>query len=305
MASDKTVVVERIWQMLLAEGQNRMVVFFEDVTAAIEHCNEQDKKNRSVKNPANFMKDLIRKDNASGNWPESLRKSRIGGRQRVGSNRVFEFVPYASGQTEPFPNPYLPTPGTAAVELQSLSLPLASKALGRKDESWLVQVAVSLCVLEQHFAQFSKLPVTEVVHLQTGVKLANSEIDGLFRAILEIDGAQKHILVTCEAKQKGERILEHQIVEQVVAAYKSVKSSVLEEDLDVSLIVPVGLKAIGERGEIYVVEFEPWTPEEAAASEDKLKELKLASEALFRLVPPVPGIGFQPKRKRKRKKVAT
>lgn len=303
MASDKTVVVERIWQTLLAEGQNRKVVYFEDVTAAIEFCNARDHKKRSVKNPANFMKDLIRKDNASGNWPASLCGIRIGGRQRVGSNRVFEFAPYVNGQTEPFPNRYFPAPDMVPIDLQSLSLPLASKALGRKDESWLIQVAVSLCILEQHFALHSELPVREVVHLQTGVKLANSEIDGLFRAIVEVEGVRTHILVTCEAKQKGERILEHQIVEQVVAAYKSVKSSVLEEDLEVSRIVPVALKAIGEQGEIYVVEFEPWTPDEAAAPEALLKELKLASEALFRLVPPVPGIGFQPKR-RKKKKVA-
>ena len=301
MASDKTVVVQRIWQTFLAEGQGRHVVYFEDVTTAIMQCNAQDHKKRSVKNPANFMKDLIRKDNASGNWPASLCKIRIGGRQRVGSNRVFEFVPYSVGQTEPFPNRYFPTDEVVSTHLQSLSLPLASKALGRKDESWLIQVAVSLCILEQHFAQHSNLPVREVVHLQTGVKLANSEIDGLFRAIIEVEGVRTHVLVTCEAKQKGERILEHQIVEQVVAAYKSVTASVLKDDLEVTQIVPVALKAIGDQGEIYVVEFQPWSPEEAAAPEEQLKELKPASEALYRLVPPVPGIGFKPQRKRTKK----
>ena len=144
MASDKTVVVKRIWDTLQAEGLNRNVVKFEDVTDAIKYCNAQDNKNRSVKNPANFMKDLIRKDNSSNNWPKSLCNIRIGGRQRVGSNRVFEFVPYALGQTEPFPNQYFPAVGMVPLNLQSLSLPLASKALGRKDESWLIQVAVSL-----------------------------------------------------------------------------------------------------------------------------------------------------------------
>lgn len=301
MASDKTVVVARIWDLLQIEGQGRTVVYFEDVKEAIDYCNSLDNKKRSTSNPANFMKDLIRTDSASGNWPQRLCDLRIGGRQRVGLNRVFEFVPFAPGQTEPFPNRYLPNSSMTPVSLQSVSLPLASKALGRKDESWLVQVAVSLRILEQHFALNSSLAVREVVHLQTGVKLANSEIDGLFRAIVEKNGNRSHILVTCEAKQKGERILEHQIVEQVVAAYKSIKLSSHEEDLDIGQIVPVALKAVGEKGEIYVVEFEPWTPSDAEAPEALLKELKLAAETLFRLVPPVPGIGFQPKNRKKRR----
>jgi hypothetical protein len=302
MASDKTVVVERIWQKLKDEGQGRTVVFFEDVTEAISLCNAADGKNRSVKNPANFMKDLVRKDSASANWPKSLCEQKIGGRQRVGANRVFEFEHYVEGQTEPFPNRYYPSDGMEADCLQSLSLPLASKALGRKDESWLIQVAVSLFLLEQHFATRSSLAIRELVHLQTGVKLANSEIDGLFRAVIEDDGQRKDVLITCEAKQKGERILEHQIVEQVVAAYRSVKASVPPEELALTYIVPVALKAVGDEGAVYVAEFEPWTPADASTDEEHLKELKLASEGLYRLVPPVPGIGFQPSKIRRPKK---
>lgn len=306
MASDKTVVVEKIWANLQLEGAGRRVVFFEDVTKAIDECNAIDRKKRSVKNPANFMKDLVRKDNASVNWPASLSKARIGGRQRVGQNRVFEFVDFAPDQVEAFPNPYCPHDEMQAVELQSLSLPLASKALGRKDESWLIQVAVGLFVLEQHLATKSSLPVREVVHLQTGVKLANSEIDGLFRAIVEREtGVVEHVLLTCEAKQKGERILEHQIVEQIVAASKSVTASISEDEMAVARVVAVALKAVGDQGELYVAEFEPWTIEEAMADEGDLKDLTLASEGLYKLVPPVPGIGFnRPKAKKKRKLVA-
>jgi len=299
--SDKIPVIERIWEVLQAEGEGRTTVYFPDVLKAIEHCNGKDGRDRSVKNPANFMKDLIRKDSASDNWPASLASRRVGGRQRVGENRVFEFRPYDADQEEPFPNIHMPKPDAEATELQSLSLPLASKALGRRDESWLVQTAVGLNVLEHHLCRHSQLDVKELVHLQTGVKLGNnSEVDGLFRAIIEIEGQRTHVLITCEAKQQGQRILEHQVVEQIAAAYKSVKDSVPEEELSVSLIVPVAIKAIPPNGEIYVVEFEAWTPEEALAEEDAVKDLIVASEGLYRLKPPVPGIGYKPPRPRKR-----
>lgn len=299
MASDKIPVIERIWAALQDEGEGRTEVYFNDVIEGINYCNDQDGMSRSARNPANFMKDLIRKDSASQNWPAALCEIHIGGRQRVGHNRVFEFAPYVEGQTEPFPNRYFPGPDLQYTPVQSVSLPLASKALGRRDESWLIQVAVGLFLLEQHFATRSELPVKELVHLQTGVKLANSEIDGLFRAILEDDnGVRTHVLVTCEAKQQGERILEHQIVEQIAAANRSVRNSVREEELKVSTIIPIAIKAIPPNGDVYVVEFKPWTPGEAEATEAEMKELELASEGLYRLSPAVPGIGFNPRRRR-------
>lgn len=304
MASDKLVVIERIWDVLQAEGEGRKTVFFKDVTDAINYCNASDGKKRSAKNPANFMKDLIRSDHASKNWPASLAGARIGARQRVGKNRVFEFQDYAQDQTEPFPNIYMPTPEMAPEVLQSLSLPLASKALGRRDESWLIQTIVALHVLEQHFARRSELGTIELVHLQTGVKLAGSEVDGLFRAIVERNGQREHLLITCEAKQQGERILEHQIVEQVGAAYASVRDSVPEEELKISAIVPVAIKAIPPHGDIYVVEFQAWSPAEAEAEESAVKDLVPSSSGLYRLNPPVPGIGFRTQKPRKQRKSA-
>jgi hypothetical protein len=302
MASDKSVVVERIWDVLQTEGKGRTTVYFQDVIDAIAHCNKIDNKKRSAKNPANFMKDLVRSDNASKNWPDKLSSARMGARQRVGRNRVFEFQPYAVDQTEPFPNVHMPTPDMVPEILQSLSLPLASKALGRRDESWLIQIVVGLHVLEHHFASRSKLGAKELVHLQTGVKLAGSEVDGLFRVIVEEGGRREHVLITCEAKQQGERILEHQIVEQIGAAYASVRDSVPEEELAIWAIVPVAIKAIPPHGDIYVVEFEPWDPAEAEAEESAVKDLIPASVGLYRLTPPVPGVGFKPKRPRKARK---
>ncbi|HUE80391.1 MAG TPA: hypothetical protein VMN38_12280 [Sphingomicrobium sp.] len=140
----------------------------------------------------------------------------------------------------------MPTPEMEPIRLQSLSLPLASKSLGRKDESWLIQVGVHLHVVEQHFALFDNCKVRELTHLQVGVKLAGSEVDSLFRAVVERDdGTLGHALVTCEAKQHGERILEHQIVEQIVAANASLESAL---DFDADFIIPIALKAIEPLG---------------------------------------------------------
>jgi len=300
--SDKLPVIERIWHVLGLEGNGRMTVYIQDVVDAIDYCNQKDGKKRSAANPANFMKDIIRKDSASENWPSSLSALRMGGRQRVGMKRVFEFRPYDQDQTEPFPNIHMPKPGMEPVILQSLSMPLASKALGRRDESWLVQTVVSLHVLEHHLARTCTPEMKELVHLQTGVKLGNnSEVDGLFRAIIGQDNQREHVLVTCEAKQEGQRILEHQVVEQISSAYKSVMDSVPEDELRIVSIVPVAIKAIPPHGDIYVVVFDAWSPEDALADESAVKDLTVASEGLYRLNPPVPGIGFKPKRPRKKR----
>lgn len=288
MASDKTPVIEHLWKALQEEGEGRMLVMMEDVEAAIIHCNRHLGTKLKTSNLANFMKDIVRVDNASENWPALLSKMRITGRQRVGQRRVLEFIPFKPDQVEPFPNIYVPKEGVIPTPLQSISLPLTSKSLGRRDESWLIQVAVNLKVIEHHFAVVSPLKVVELSHLQNGVKLAKSEVDALFLArIRRDDGTIISALVTCEAKQVGERILVDQIVEQIVAANKSVRALSLEIDL----VVPIAIKAINPDGEIYVVEFKAWTPEEAEVAETDLAELEVASEGLYRLLPPVPGVG--------------
>jgi hypothetical protein len=299
--SNKVPVIDHLWDMLQAEGQGRRIVMFADVQTAIEHVNglKKFKKPLSVKNPANFMKDIIRNDNASRNWPDRLCAMKIGGRQRVGQDRVLEFVDYVAGQSEPFPNRYVPTAEMIPIKIQSISLPLTSKILGRQDESWLIQVAVHLNLIEQHFALHDSMKVKEIVHLQVGVKLAGSEVDSLFRAVIERpDKSLGHALITCEAKQRNERVLEHQIVEQIVAACASVQRI---EGFEVDYIIPIAIKAIPPEGQVYLVEFKAWTPEAAALPEDQLPELAVESEALYSLVPPVPGVGANPPKARKRK----
>ena len=293
--SEKIKVIEYLYDKLTAEG--RTVAGFSDVQQAIIKCNEEFGLSLSTSNPANFMKDLVRGKNASRNWPESLKAKRVGGRQRVGGGRVLEFVPYAPNQTDAFENSFVRSEDLQPIPLQSISLPLTAKRLGRGDESWLVQVAVALRVVEQHLAirKSDALPeVLEVTHLQTGVKLGRSEVDALFLAICEIEGGKRvSALITCEAKQEWERIIGHQIVGQIVAANRSVKLA----GIDIELIIPIAIQALGHpAGCIYVAEFEPWLPSQAEVEEAELPDLILAAEGLFELKPAVQGIGYASKK---------
>jgi hypothetical protein len=301
MPSQKTVVVDHLWDVLREDG--RTVATFRDVSAAISFCNEKFGNTLKADNPANFMKDLLRGSHASRNWPDRLKQMRITGRQVTGEERIFEFISYPPDQTEPFPNPFEPVGTETEFVLQSLSIPLTTKSLGRTDESWLIQVAVQLKVLENHFANLSEVGVIELTHLQTSVKLNRTEIDSLFLAVVSnAEGRRLNALVTCEAKQQKDPILESQIIQQVASAYASVKNL----DLNVELVIPVALKTLKGRASIYVVEFEPWTIGEAGAGEADRKELVAAYSAVYRLHPPVPGIGYTPpKPKKVGKKPAT
>ena len=294
MASQKTVVVDHLWDVLV--GEDRTVATFKDVGDAIRYCNTKYGNTLKSDNPANFMKDLLRGGHASRNWPERLKQLKITGRQVTGEERIFEFIPYPEGQAEAFPNPFEPAGNEPEFVVQSLSLPLTTKSLGRQDESWLIQVAVQLKVLESHFANLSQVGVVELTHLQTGVKLNRTEIDSLFLAVVSKDEETRvNALVTCEAKQQKDPILGSQIVQQVASAYASVRNL----NLNIDLVIPVALKSLKRRAAIYIAEFEPWTAEEAQVPEDERKELVVNSSGVYRLSPPVPGIGFTPRKPRK------
>jgi len=222
------------------------------------------------------MKDVIRGHGASGMWPQRLHDLRIGGRQITGDGKIFEFVPYEDGQTEAFPQIFGCHDGVAVHELQSVSMPLASKALGRDDETYLIQVAIKLGLVETHFALHSHLNVIELNHLQIGIKLRLTEVDSMYAATYMDDAGEKRpLIVTVEAKKRRQRILPEQIIRQVQAAF-------LETDVD--LVAPVALVSAG--GGIYVAEFTPIAREQSAT----LQGLELASEVLYMLKPPVKGI---------------
>jgi len=279
--SQKPYVIERIYERLLDFSTGRLarsIVTNQDVVEAITWCNEHKGTGLSDKNPANFMKDIIRGAGASGMWPQSLHQKRIGGRQVTGDGNVFEFIPYEEGQTEPFPQRFAYHQGVTEHKLQSISMPLASKELGRNDETYLIQVAIKLALVETHFALFSSLKVLEVNHLQIGIKLRLTEVDSMYSAIYADESGQKRqMVITVEAKKRGQRILADQIVRQVKAAFN-------ETPEIVGLVVPLAL--VSANGGIYLAEFIPTRRSESV----ELESLTLATEVLYKLEPPVKGI---------------
>jgi hypothetical protein len=201
---------------------------------------------------------------------------RIGGQQVTGNGNVFEFVPYAPDQNEAFPLAFGYHEGVSEHKLQSVSLPLASKALGRNDETYLIQVAIKLALVETHFALYSHLNILEVTHLQIGIKLRHAEVDSVYAATYEDEHAERRqLIITVEAKKRRQRILPEQIVRQVKAVFSATKAD---------LVVPVAL--VSANGGIYMAEFKAVGREKSLS----LENLEVASEILYKLRPPVKGI---------------
>lgn len=279
--SNKTIIIERIFDQLYdtATGQFiRTVVTAEDVQAAKRYCVEHHGVKMKVdSNPFNFMKDIVRGKNASKIWPKRLKDLGIGGAQKTGDGAIFEFVHGVAGALESLDEDFKPTSATPTFPVQSLSLPIASKELGRSDESWLLQVAVNLRVVESHFAtgQSKQIDALELSHLQMDIKLRKVQIDALFRAVYRGDGGeQKSVLITVEAKQGNQRILTEQIQRQIVAAFEST---------DTDLVIPLAIAAIKGQG-IYVVEFQ------AVERDADTGAPVFHRDAMFVLQPPVKGI---------------
>jgi hypothetical protein len=279
MSSLKTEVVEYLfgkhWDASTGT-LTKSLISLDEVADAIRQTNAGRPKKLKANNPANFMKDLLRGAHASKNWPETVAVRRYMGVQRTGDGECFEFVPYASGQTEPFPDKF-PVRNTAKrYAVQSLSLPLATKTLGRSDETWLIQTAVNLRIVETHFSVEAAFPLLEVSHLQMGIKLRSTEIDALFLGKIGDWKNPTSVLITCEAKQAKDRFIESQIIHQVQAAFATT---------DVETVVPIGLRAVRGVG-FYLIEFAAVQRIDA----DQLDELTLASDAIYELRPKVKGV---------------
>jgi len=282
--SQKTIVIERIFDQLYDATSgtlNRSVVTSKDLEDAKRYCNEH--LGATIKldtNPYNFMKDIVRGKAGAKIWPDRIRKLGYIGEQRTGDGRVFEFVPILEGASESFDIDFRPTAGTPHYPVQSLSLPLASKALGRTDESWLLQVAVNLRIIESHFAigDNHQIDALELNHLQMDIKLRKVQIDALYLAKFALSPTDYSgtALITVEAKQGNQRILTEQIARQVKAAFQSTSTD---------LIIPVAIAAIPKKG-MYVVEFKAVRRAEI----DEFIAPVFHREAMFILHPSVKGI---------------
>lgn len=252
-----------------------------------EHAAYRGRKGQSVEtiNPYAFMKDFLRSRNRNENWPAEILEAGFTARQVTGRGRVFEFIRVPPGQTKPFPLT-VPTPPADAIahKISSVSLPLASRRLGRTDEPWLVQVSVRLHIVESYFALFSsrKADIRQVDHLQNALKLRRTEIDSLFLGIEETaPNVFQEFMITCEAKHVGEDIIVEQVLQQVKAVFRL-------ENITQAFVVPLALKSISP-SRIHIVEFGIVQRDGA----DDLETLSIANHAIFDLVPPVPGIGIR------------
>lgn len=279
MASEKTAVIEYLFEKFWDEktaSLSKSTMSLVDVSDAIRACNKVDGLNRSDKNPANFLKDIVRSKNASKHWPEKIAALGYTGEQRTGQGDSFAFVKYKEGQVEAFPDLFRPTELTVRTPIQSLSLPRAAKELGRSDEAWLIQTVVNLRVVEQHLATQSRLDVVDISHLQMNVKLRATEIDAVYLASIQGPEGVLNALITCEAKKDSERILLGQITSQVSSAFGATS---------VDLVVPIAVRSVRGVG-VHLIEFES-VPR---ADVDSLEEVRFAQEAIYAFVPPVKGI---------------
>ncbi len=255
MPSEKTPIIESLFRARFNEKTGKLsapVVTLEDVSQAIQAYNAGSPgRSMSTRNPANFFKDFIRNRlGANSNWPAYVFERGFTARQVTGSGLCFQFVPLASGQTEAFPQigSAHPTEKTPVHQIESVSMPLASRRLGRNDEPWLIQVVARLRIVETHFSVYSNRRVRQVDLLQMSVKLNRTEIDALFLVTEEDeDGKLREVIVTCEAKRGRDDILEDQVLQQAKAPFSM--SGVVQ-----NVVVPIAVKCLGP-SRIYVVEF--------------------------------------------------
>lgn len=286
MSTAKTKIIEAIFfQRYMPESKtlSNAVVTLQEVSDAIRDYNEGNPvRNMSTRNPANFFKDFIRNRNsANTNWPESVRRAGYTARQVTSANACFEFFPLPPGQFEPFPATGFtqPTSRTPRHQIESVSLPLASRKLGRNDEPWLIQVIARLRIVEAHFSLVSPRNIKQLDLLQMSVKLAGTEIDALFLAQEEVSpGVFEEVIVTCEAKRGRDDVLEDQILRQAKAPFSM-------RQITQNRVVPISVKCVA-KSTIHVVEFKSISRAESAS----VDHLEIACDSLFEIKPPVPGV---------------
>src|SRR6185295_1940180 len=135
--SKKPSVIEKLfndkWDAKHQYLKGSSIVTLTEVAEAITAAGEL-----SSLNPANFFKDFIRnRSSATKNWPQSVWKHGFTARQVTGDGNAFEFIKAPPGQSKPFPTSvgaYPRDPNAPKYILQSVSLPLAARVLGRQDE---------------------------------------------------------------------------------------------------------------------------------------------------------------------------
>ena len=268
MASKKTPVIERIFFERFDPASG---VLSDDLVTLV-HVEEalRATPGLSARNPANFMKDIVRTPSRNKQFPQTVVDAGWTVVQDPGEGNCFRFVPLPAGQatafisTEPDPvklaNPH---------PVQSLSLPPASRTFGRSDETWLTHVVTNLDIVHTHFGLSSSLEMIGLELLQSNVKLGRAEVDAVYLGAL-LEGP--NFLVSCEMKGPKE-VLD---IDQIERGARQVHETSAAE---AAFVVPMGIQAL-RGGLIWIVEFAPDFP-----------PLAKVSEGVYRPLPAVKGIG--------------
>lgn len=315
----KKRVIRSLFALRLLQKQTSFEVSLSDVQAAIRRANARWEKlgagTLSDGNPANFFKDIVRREQAYRiAWPYSvLRRGFIGvqvkGRQNSvanaaqkrtskGAGPCFAFVHTDSEDPifdlyQAIPTFLRPEPSSTVptFSIQTLELPPEVRRLRREDESFLLQLVVRLRVIETHLAAASQKNLDSLVHLQMGLKTHGAEIDGLFLG--ELDGTspnkprttdKRRVLVALEAKGRSDDILKSQLVDQVKALF-ALKT--FQDEID--LIVPMAVKLIAP-SRLYVAEYDFVERNEVVTNGLQLANLRISGEAFYEFVPPLGGV---------------
>jgi hypothetical protein len=266
VASKKTQVIEDLFFHRYDPKTETLaddIVTLADVSEAIRRVGD----GLSNRNPANFMKDIVRSPSRNETFPRAVVAEGWTARQDPGEGRCFRFVPLPSDQTTAFL-----TSEPEAIHLahphpiQSLSLAPASRTFGRPHETWLTHVVTNLGVVHTHLALNSPQSLLGLELLQSNVALGEAEVDAIY---LATPTDEDPFLVCCEMKGPREVLDEDQIergAKRVAATSGGVP------------VLPMGIKALGN-GLIWIVEFDVEIP-----------PLSKVSEGVYRLTPPVPGV---------------
>jgi hypothetical protein len=195
------------------------------------------------------------------------------GAQQTSGGRCFVFVPLPPAAAAPFV-PILPSANLATLPVSTLQIPTLARAMSRKDETWLMQIATRLHLIELHLSTKSPNDLNYVEFLQMGVKQNLAEIDAMYM------GHTRHgdnVIISVEAKTSDD-IYDGQIIAQVLAV-RSMKSI---KGINIDRVIPIAIKAIKKQG-VYVAEFES-----VKMSAPDPQDLKVVAESMITLNPPLP-----------------
>lgn len=285
MASEKTQVIEWIFQKKYDADSGDLrdpIVTMEDIAEGIAATGA----GLSTGNLANFWKDLTRSGSAGLNrsWPTSVFEAGYIGGDAIGQieRAVFVFVAAVEDQEAAYVDEFPFDDQLPVIQLQSLSMPQAMKALGRPSENWHAQVADRLNVVSTYFALCSPRnaaprSVLEVNFLQTGIKMKRGETDAAFSLVAD-DGQW---LVSAEVKGRTEEFHLPQIARAAFALDTAAKSSKTSTLGGIVGVIPLGIKVVG-KSKFWVIEFAP-------VDNPDTPLVKIA-ETVFELIPHVPGI---------------